>query len=791
MTVPDTPRRAGPFAGNGVSTAFPFAFKIFEKADIAVLRTDADATDHYLTLDSDYSVTVNADQEAHPGGVVLYPLGGAPLPAGEKLTIIGALPYDQVTDLPTGGDYRAQVVEDAIDRIVKQIQQLDETVGREVQSSPSDPGGSLAWPPPEGGKVIGWNPSGTALQNYTLTGGGSGGLGYFNVRDYGAVGDGTTDDRAAIQAAIDAAKPTGGVVYFPDGFYRISAGLVLSYAGEADYRSRVSFLGSNFGTCGINADAGNFTALTMQGGTAGGTGVWALQSIKSLRIRKGGTDGCALRTDNVAYLYLEDVTLGGGADEWIATDTLIVTAIKLNLAFGTRGLTASLSDWAPPNAWTFVDLSMGDNTEYGMLLTDASAVSFFGGNIEGNGLDAGTSMSSSNWAVKAVNPGRGGGVGLVMNGVYIENNGGIADVLIVGSNSDAVAANTFTGCSFARVNAVRYTKHNVLVDSTAAGANVTAMMFGCGFKSFNDYPTDAARPYLHRTESGGGVASVGWSGCLFEDAVELPTIPNAMASGSVDTSLAYTWTNKHVFQRGTLPATVLGETTGVRIGQTTPTGGSGTKSPLAVEQVIPAGTTTNERAVFAHQAVAATSGAHVAVVGESWASGGSGPQVWGGAFEARDISGDSGLSGVVGLSGYVYANGSAGAANRAGLSMVFGRHNAGGSTNVVSRGVELSASGNNLAEASLTNAIQVGLSANALLKVQNFASMKYLLETETGNVNYFLRTYSGQAIWVGQTGVRTDVGKGGILGGLKIVVDGTEYCIPVFSFYGASGWVPM
>lgn len=45
-----------------------------------------------------------------------------------------------------------------------------------------------------------------------------------NVLDYGAVGDGTTDDTAAIQAAVDAITPTGGAIYFPvPGIYKITA----------------------------------------------------------------------------------------------------------------------------------------------------------------------------------------------------------------------------------------------------------------------------------------------------------------------------------------------------------------------------------------------------------------------------------------------------------------------------------------------------------------------------------------------------------------------------------------
>jgi hypothetical protein len=49
--------------------------------------------------------------------------------------------------------------------------------------------------------------------------------GVFNVKDYKAKGDGTTDDTQAIQAALDAAGKNGGRVYLPAAKYLVSGSL--------------------------------------------------------------------------------------------------------------------------------------------------------------------------------------------------------------------------------------------------------------------------------------------------------------------------------------------------------------------------------------------------------------------------------------------------------------------------------------------------------------------------------------------------------------------------------------
>lgn len=53
-------------------------------------------------------------------------------------------------------------------------------------------------------------------------------LGWFSVATYGAVGNGATDDTAAIAAAIAAVPSTGGVVFFPPGKYLVSSAVTIT-----------------------------------------------------------------------------------------------------------------------------------------------------------------------------------------------------------------------------------------------------------------------------------------------------------------------------------------------------------------------------------------------------------------------------------------------------------------------------------------------------------------------------------------------------------------------------------
>ncbi len=70
---------------------------------------------------------------------------------------------------------------------------------------------------PANNQVLGYNSGIAKWQNQTFTP--SGVSGVEDVKAHGAVGNGTTDDTAAIQAACNAISAAGGTVYFPPGNY--------------------------------------------------------------------------------------------------------------------------------------------------------------------------------------------------------------------------------------------------------------------------------------------------------------------------------------------------------------------------------------------------------------------------------------------------------------------------------------------------------------------------------------------------------------------------------------------
>ena len=95
-----------------------------------------------------------------------------------------------------------------------------------------------------------------------------------SVADFGAAGDGTTDDTAAIQAAINAKASSGGVILFPAGTYKITASLTW-YSTVSANKPGISFVGDGRDSTILKSYIANGPVFDIRGTksfASGGTG---------------------------------------------------------------------------------------------------------------------------------------------------------------------------------------------------------------------------------------------------------------------------------------------------------------------------------------------------------------------------------------------------------------------------------------------------------------------------------------------------------------------------------------
>jgi hypothetical protein len=137
MTVSSTSNRVV-YAGNGATTGFPFAFKVQQLADLAVIYTDATGADVTLSA-GQYSATGFG---LDAGGTVTFAPSGVPIASGTTLTIYRNVAVTQPTSISNQGAVWPQVIEAALDRLTFVGQAVTDAVSRALMVSPTD-GGSL------------------------------------------------------------------------------------------------------------------------------------------------------------------------------------------------------------------------------------------------------------------------------------------------------------------------------------------------------------------------------------------------------------------------------------------------------------------------------------------------------------------------------------------------------------------------------------------------------------------------------------------------------------------------
>lgn len=246
---------------NGSQTIFSYPFPIFAAGDLSIFLNGAPQS-------SGYSVTGAGETD---GGTVIFETAPA---SGVVVTLERRFALERVTDFLEGGDFSARAINNELDFLTAALQQVSRDQGAMLRYAPTENPAALDLPSRaiRAGKALGFDDSGNpvavslegsmAAPDFTASGMGAETrtssdkfADIVSVRDFGAMGDGLSDDTLALQQALAAHD----AVFLPSGTYLVTAPVTLGH--------RQSLRGTGQAAV-IRAQSNDFATVEMAAGYA-------------------------------------------------------------------------------------------------------------------------------------------------------------------------------------------------------------------------------------------------------------------------------------------------------------------------------------------------------------------------------------------------------------------------------------------------------------------------------------------------------------------------------------------
>ena len=242
------------YVANGTQTEFEYPFPIFASEDLAVYLNGAKQASGF---------TIDGAGETLGGSVTF---DAAPA-INTIITLARELPIERVTDYLEGGDFSAQSINTELDYLIAAIQQVNRENDTMLRYGDHEAPAEVILPDRavRANKALGFDGNGDpvavtlegSMASPNFTPGGTGAAtrtshdkfsDLISVKDFGAIGDGLTDDTNAIINALAASDS----VFLPEGEYLTTATIRLT--------ARQSLLGAGQKSV-IKANADTFNVI--------------------------------------------------------------------------------------------------------------------------------------------------------------------------------------------------------------------------------------------------------------------------------------------------------------------------------------------------------------------------------------------------------------------------------------------------------------------------------------------------------------------------------------------------
>jgi hypothetical protein len=356
-----------------------------------------------------------------------------------------------------------------------------------------------------------------------------------SVKDFGAVGDGVTDDTAAIQAAVAniQARTNGGCLYFPSGTYIMSSGNIsldrssdstlgrVSIRGEDMYSTRIIYSGPQNAcidiignaTIGENSSYSTISDLWLEGPSLAANSVGISLNIAPF-----------VKFERLYITGFFYGTYGTDVDQFYA-QSVIWRFNRVGSFFRKNPVPVAAS--TSTNNHVYISCGWFVNYNYGAFWGFGTEIALIGGAVAQNG--SVPEVAGSGFGLKFDNCGYGGGRGANIQGTYIEGNVGIADVILSADNVEAtpylnsihtIAANFKRLADSFNKKAVNHILCN-FGDPTTVGLQQLVLL-GSSFRTYPDYTPSAATKAIAFGVTPASIFNFTDVGSYFQEPIEKP-----------------------------------------------------------------------------------------------------------------------------------------------------------------------------------------------------------------------------------------------------------------------------
>lgn len=282
-----------------------------------------------------------------------------------------------------------------------------------------------------------------------------------------------------------AAVTGGSLAQLPAGAYDtapVTIDLSANTQEPMDDQKRPSLRGAGAGSTIIRGtDVGDY-ALTVT--SAPGTASHSYQTIGDFSIGRTIFGAHGLKLKNLVFAHLQNMVIQS-CDIGLDLESVLSSKFdNLTIEYNTIGIVGGKgTGFSDVNANVFTAVKIREQVELASQYGPASLTSYYGGSTEGNGTQGEPDMGGHDLSFT----GNEGGVGVNIDGHYVEGNKGGFDYRLTNTGTDYIA-HIFKADIFNRISSTDFVTNHV----QSIGKN-KIVFDSCDFRALNDYSRNAGR----------------------------------------------------------------------------------------------------------------------------------------------------------------------------------------------------------------------------------------------------------------------------------------------------------